>query len=156
MRAAARHRRDAVAATAIVALVALAPAVLSSISPGGRTDTPLASALAGQAPTDSAPTAAPLSGAPDPVRFELASARRASSVSRSSRSWFTPVAAYRLTARFGESGPSWIYRHTGLDFRAPWGTPVRAVTDGRVVAVAYHPVYGRIVVLQTGSGVTLW
>lgn len=45
-----------------------------------------------------------------------------------------PVAAgsYRLSAGFGEVG-SWSRYHTGLDFAAAQGVPVRAVVSGTVV-----------------------
>lgn len=67
-----------------------------------------------------------------------------------------PVRTYTITARFGERGEHWHLRHTGLDFKAPWGTPVYAVTAGRVVKTAWHPAYGRMVILRVAPGVTVW
>lgn len=67
-----------------------------------------------------------------------------------------PVRAYTITARFGERGSHWHLRHTGLDFKAPWGTPVYAVTAGRVVKTARHPAYGKMVILRVAPGVTVW
>lgn len=43
--------------------------------------------------------------------------------------------------------------HDGTDFAAACGTPVRAVADGRVVAVTYDPAYGQRVVVDHGGGV---
>ncbi len=43
-----------------------------------------------------------------------------------------PVDQYRLTSRFGDTGPRWKKAHTGLDFAAPTGTPIKAVTDGTI------------------------
>ncbi|TNC26219.1 peptidoglycan DD-metalloendopeptidase family protein [Mumia zhuanghuii] len=43
--------------------------------------------------------------------------------------------------------------HDGTDFAAACGTPVRAVADGRVVAVTYDPAYGQRVVMDHGGGV---
>jgi murein DD-endopeptidase MepM/ murein hydrolase activator NlpD len=140
-----------------VSVVALVPplaaagstgSAAASVAPTGST-TPLLARLA-------APVAPAALLAVDKVGAEVADARLASTVSRAARAWVIPVAVYRVTARFGESGSSWQFRHTGLDFQAPTGTPVRAVTDARVAAVAYHPLYGRMVVLATASGVTLW
>jgi murein DD-endopeptidase MepM/ murein hydrolase activator NlpD len=67
-----------------------------------------------------------------------------------------PVRSYTITARFGERGAHWHLRHTGLDFKAPWGTPVYAVAAGRVVKTAIHPAYGRMVILRVAPGVTVW
>jgi murein DD-endopeptidase MepM/ murein hydrolase activator NlpD len=70
--------------------------------------------------------------------------------------WTSPVLVYRITAEFGEKGRHWTTRHTGLDFLAPRGTPVRAVHDGVVVKLAWHKAYGRMVILEISPGVTLW
>ena len=67
-----------------------------------------------------------------------------------------PVRTYTITARFGERGEHWHLRHTGLDFKAAWGSPVYAVTDGTVVKVARHPAYGKMVILRVAPGVTVW
>jgi murein DD-endopeptidase MepM/ murein hydrolase activator NlpD len=67
-----------------------------------------------------------------------------------------PVRWYKLSARFGEGGGWSAGRHTGLDFRAPVGTPVLAVKQGRVATTAWHPAYGRMIVLDLGGGITAW
>jgi murein DD-endopeptidase MepM/ murein hydrolase activator NlpD len=67
-----------------------------------------------------------------------------------------PVRRYSLTARFGERGGHWHLRHSGLDFKAPWGAPVYAIQSGRVIKLAWHPAYGRMVILQVSPGVTIW
>lgn len=67
-----------------------------------------------------------------------------------------PVRQYTITARFGEHGDHWRLRHTGLDFKAAWGTPVYAVAAGTVVKLAWHPAYGRMVILRVAPGVTVW
>jgi murein DD-endopeptidase MepM/ murein hydrolase activator NlpD len=68
----------------------------------------------------------------------------------------SPVVMYRTTAVFGERGRHWTTRHTGLDFKAPRGTPVYAVHDGTVVKLAWHKAYGRMVILEVSPGVTVW
>jgi len=70
--------------------------------------------------------------------------------------WLSPVDQYVTTARFGDHGRHWTTRHTGLDFKAPWGTPVYAVHDGTVVKLAWHHAYGRMVILEISPGVTVW
>ncbi len=68
-----------------------------------------------------------------------------------------PVAAYRISGRFGDRGRLWrLGHHTGLDFVARYGTPVRAVTGGRVVKLAWNPSWGRMVILEVSPGVTVW
>ena len=44
--------------------------------------------------------------------------------------------------------------HTGLDFTADIGTPVRAAAGGVVQSTDTHPEYGRLVVLDHGNGLT--
>lgn len=69
----------------------------------------------------------------------------------------SPVAAARLSGRFGDRGHLWrLGRHTGLDFVARYGTPVRAVTGGRVVKLAWNPSWGRMVILEVAPSVTVW
>jgi lipoprotein NlpD len=46
-------------------------------------------------------------------------------------------------------------RHKGLDIKSPEGAPVKAVADGLVVlAKDRHGAYGRLVVIDHGSGIT--
>ena len=48
-----------------------------------------------------------------------------------------PVERYTITARFGQVG-SWARYHTGLDFAAAIGTPVRAALGGTVTHAGYR------------------
>ena len=70
--------------------------------------------------------------------------------------FMSPVVMYTNTAYFGDRGRHWTTRHTGLDFKAPRGTPVYAVHDGTVVKLAWHKAYGRMVILEVAPGVTVW
>lgn len=68
-----------------------------------------------------------------------------------------PVSRFDLSGRFGDRGSHWrLGHHTGLDFVAPYGTPVRAVMPGRVVKLAWNPSWGRMVILEVAPGVTVW
>ncbi len=44
--------------------------------------------------------------------------------------------------------------HSGLDFRAPSGTPVRAVAAGRIIEAGPNGGYGRMVEIDHGYGIT--
>jgi len=86
--------------------------------------------------------------------------RKAAARAAARKAWvqsFTlPIAGFQLSARFGERGGWSTGRHTGLDFRAPYGTTVRAVADARVLRTTYHPAYGKMIVLDIGRGITVW
>lgn len=71
-------------------------------------------------------------------------------------SWVLPTSGYRLTATFGESGRYWSSTHTGLDFAAPTGTPVRSVTGGTVTSTGYAGAYGNRIVLTHPDGTETW
>lgn len=66
--------------------------------------------------------------------------------------WVTPVETYELSAGFGSGGSRWANRHTGQDFAAPIGTPVRAVGEGRVVKVSCGGAFGIEIVIQHAGG----
>ena len=70
--------------------------------------------------------------------------------------WQLPVAGYHLTARFGMSSGLWAHGHTGLDFAAPQGTPIRAVAPGVVTAVGYDGAYGDKTEIRLDEGTVLW
>ena len=73
-------------------------------------------------------------------------------------SWQLPVAtgAYHLTSRFGECSSLWSHCHTGLDFAAPSGTPVRAVANGTVTEVGSAGAYGNRTIVTLEDGTELW
>ncbi|NHA01669.1 M23 family metallopeptidase [Nocardioides sp. W3-2-3] len=65
--------------------------------------------------------------------------------------WVLPLHAYRLTAKFGEYG-LWSNYHTGLDFAAPVGTPIYAVTNGTVSSAGFDGAYGNKTVITLDDG----
>ncbi|MEV4999468.1 M23 family metallopeptidase [Nocardioides sp. LML1-1-1.1] len=69
--------------------------------------------------------------------------------------WVLPLHSYRLTAKFGEYG-LWSSYHTGLDFAAPVGTPIYAVTNGTVSSAGFDGAYGNKTVITLEDGTELW
>jgi murein DD-endopeptidase MepM/ murein hydrolase activator NlpD len=67
-----------------------------------------------------------------------------------------PVTGYRLTGRFGDRSGLWSSVHTGLDFAAPSGTPIRSIGSGRVVATGYDGRYGTRTVVRLDNGIEVW
>ena len=63
-----------------------------------------------------------------------------------------PTTGYHLTARFGQGGSRWANNHTGLDFAAPIGTPVRSVMAGEVIQAEFAGAYGRQVKVRHADG----
>ncbi|KRF17155.1 hypothetical protein ASG90_07515 [Nocardioides sp. Soil797] len=70
--------------------------------------------------------------------------------------WVLPVSGYEITATFGASSSLWSSTHTGLDFAAPTGTPIHAVTAGVVTETGYDGSYGNKTVVQLPDGTELW
>jgi murein DD-endopeptidase MepM/ murein hydrolase activator NlpD len=63
-----------------------------------------------------------------------------------------PTTGYHLTARFNQAGGRWAHNHTGLDFAAPMGTPVRSVMAGKVIQADWEGAYGRQVKVRHADG----
>jgi murein DD-endopeptidase MepM/ murein hydrolase activator NlpD len=66
------------------------------------------------------------------------------------------ISNYRITATFGQGGGRWARNHTGTDFAAPIGTPIRSVMKGEVVGVAFVPSYGKQVRVRHEDGTETW
>lgn len=87
------------------------------------------------------------------VQDQVEEARRLAEARRPK--WVLPVLGFRLTAGFGEYG-LWSSAHTGQDFAAPYGTPVRSVGDGEVISAGYDGAYGNKVVVRHEDGTVTW
>jgi murein DD-endopeptidase MepM/ murein hydrolase activator NlpD len=71
--------------------------------------------------------------------------------------WALPVAGYHLTGRFGDR--SWLWSsgmHTGLDFAAPSGTPIRSIAAGVVREAGYAGSYGNRTIVTLPGGGEAW
>ncbi len=66
-----------------------------------------------------------------------------------------PIAAAQITSDFGPRIDPFLgglAMHTGIDFRAPYGTPVRATAPGTVITASYQGGYGRLVEIEHPDG----
>ena len=67
------------------------------------------------------------------------------------------VGEVEFTSGFGVRSDPFLGRpamHTGLDFRAATGDPVRATANGKVVAAGWSGGYGRMVEIDHGNGLS--
>ncbi|MFE6842293.1 M23 family metallopeptidase [Streptomyces sp. NPDC057686] len=72
-------------------------------------------------------------------------------------SYSLPTSAYTLTSHYGDSGSMWSSgHHTGLDFAAPTGTPVKAVAGGKITSAGWSGAYGYRIVLELEDGTEIW
>ncbi|MEV7618275.1 M23 family metallopeptidase [Streptomyces sp. NPDC089799] len=72
-------------------------------------------------------------------------------------SYSLPTSSYTLTSHYGDSGSMWSSgHHTGLDFAAPTGTPVKAVHGGKIVSAGWSGAYGYRIVLELADGTQIW
>ncbi len=69
--------------------------------------------------------------------------------------WVLPLDGYDLTAEFGDWG-LWASYHTGLDFSAGYGAPIKAMANGVITEVGYDGSYGNKVVITLDDGTELW
>lgn len=66
------------------------------------------------------------------------------------------ISGYRITATFGQGGTRWARNHTGTDFAAPMGTPIRTVMKGKVLSAAFNGSYGKQVRVRHEDGTETW
>ncbi|MFD7717073.1 M23 family metallopeptidase [Streptomyces sp. NPDC059814] len=72
-------------------------------------------------------------------------------------SYAIPTSSYTITSTFGEAGSMWSSGyHTGLDFAAPTGTPIKAIHTGTVKSAGWSGAYGYRTVLELDDGTELW
>lgn len=72
-------------------------------------------------------------------------------------SYAIPTSSYTITSTFGEAGSMWSSGyHTGLDFAAPTGTPIKAIHSATVKSAGWSGSYGYRTVLELEDGTELW
>ena len=68
-----------------------------------------------------------------------------------------PLASSALTSRFGQRIDPILQRpafHTGVDYRATKGYPVRTTAAGKVIFAKFNGGYGKVVEIDHGNGIT--
>nr|WP_240509273.1 M23 family metallopeptidase [Streptomyces agglomeratus] len=72
-------------------------------------------------------------------------------------SYSMPLSSYTLTSTYGQAGAMWSSgQHTGLDFAAPTGTPLKAVHGGTIKSAGWSGSYGYRIVLELSDGTEIW
>lgn len=70
--------------------------------------------------------------------------------------WVKPILNYRMSAGYGQVSYLWSSVHTGQDFSAPAGTPIRAVGDGKIISAGWDGPYGQKIVVLHADGTETW
>ncbi|MFG2333672.1 M23 family metallopeptidase [Streptomyces sp. NPDC048604] len=87
------------------------------------------------------------------ARAKAEAARRAALAA----SYSLPTSSYTITSEYGQAGSMWSSGyHTGLDFAAPTGTPVKAVHGGTIKSAGWSGSYGYRIVLELEDGTEVW
>ncbi|UGY92778.1 M23 family metallopeptidase [Streptomyces gobiensis] len=72
-------------------------------------------------------------------------------------SFTLPLSSYQgLGPGYGSSGSMWSANHTGQDFTASSGTPVKAVHTGTIKEAGWAGSYGYRIVLELDDGTEIW
>ncbi|MFD3331355.1 M23 family metallopeptidase [Streptomyces sp. NPDC058700] len=72
-------------------------------------------------------------------------------------SYSMPLSSYSVSATYMQSGSMWSSgHHTGLDFAAPTGTPLKAVHGATVKSAGWSGSYGYRIVLELEDGTEVW
>lgn len=89
---------------------------------------------------------------------ELAASAELAAKELAKDAWQLPIprGVYRITAEFGECSALWANCHTGLDFAAPSGTPIRSVAAGVVTQAGWAGPYGNRTVVTLRDGTEIW
>ncbi|HEX5566715.1 MAG TPA: transglycosylase family protein [Streptomyces sp.] len=103
-----------------------------------------------QAKTAAKPKAAPVQEAPKAAAKPEAEAKPVAQLASSS-GYTAPVAA-APSGSYKAAGSRWSNGHTGEDFPAGTGTPVKAVTNGTVVSAGWGGAYGNQIVIRHADG----
>ncbi|WP_432071512.1 M23 family metallopeptidase [Streptomyces wuyuanensis] len=116
-----------------------------------------AAAEAKQQQTEAAKAAEAAAEAERKAAEEAARKAEAERLAKLAASYSLPTSSYTLTSTYGQAGSMWSSGyHTGLDFAAPTGTPVKAVHGGTIKSAGWSGSYGYRIVLELEDGTEVW
>ncbi|MER5307160.1 M23 family metallopeptidase [Streptomyces sp. NPDC002773] len=88
---------------------------------------------------------------------EAAAKAEAERLAQLAASYSMPLSSYSVSATYMQSGSMWSSgHHTGLDFAAPTGTPLKAVHGATVKSAGWSGSYGYRIVLELEDGTEVW
>jgi murein DD-endopeptidase MepM/ murein hydrolase activator NlpD len=88
---------------------------------------------------------------------EAARKAEAERLAKLAKQFTLPTSSYTITSSFGQAGSYWSSGyHTGLDFAAPTGTPIKAVHSGTITEAGWNGSYGYKTVLTLDDGTEIW
>ncbi|WP_395361773.1 M23 family metallopeptidase [Streptomyces sp. YH02] len=91
------------------------------------------------------------------AKAKAEAAAEAERLAQLAASYTLPLSSYSLSATYMQSGSMWSSGyHTGLDFAAPTGTPLKAVHGGTIKSAGWSGSYGYRVVLELSDGTEIW
>lgn len=61
-----------------------------------------------------------------------------------------------ITSRFGSYESIRSFPHNGLDIAAPYGTKIKAASDGKVTFSGWQGSYGNLIIVDCGNGVNIY
>lgn len=62
-----------------------------------------------------------------------------------------------ISAVYNQKGRRWAgRRHDGIDIRAPRGTVIKSVVEGKVIFAGWQHAYGRLIIMEHSDGTTSW
>ncbi|MFE7173612.1 M23 family metallopeptidase [Streptomyces sp. NPDC057616] len=101
--------------------------------------------------------AAKAAAAKEKAEAEAKKAAEAARLAELAKQYKLPVVSYTITGTFGQPGSMWSSGyHTGLDFAAPTGTPIKAVHSGTVTEAGWAGSYGYRTIVTLDDGTELW
>ncbi len=89
----------------------------------------------------------------DAKRKADAAAAAKARAERAAKKWVRPIGIWHITSWFG---PRWGTHHDGIDLGAPTGTPLYALSNGKVLKAGWEYSFGNKLEVQYWDGSVVW